>query len=284
MDSGFTRALTEAGNTESVSELPTRTPPRFLLVLLLLAVAIPAVCSAGFTPRWQVGDWWETRSTVFKGKVGWRIAYPYRRYNIIRMAVVDGCSCYVLQVEYRRHRSEKGVSREEYYVRADGWIVVRQVILGRGRRGFETHLTWNFPGGQRGPNETSLCLPSFPLGEAVSTDSIPLPPHENDNSTRYLLVRTGTAESAVAASCLVAGDTQDEPVLRPSRGAVYSYWLESDCAPVQAGAGQRQRMEYSIQLWCKSQPWRLYDEREFSLYHRRVLSQSWLIASGHASK
>jgi hypothetical protein len=234
--------------TDTASVRVIRLHRRYLRISVLLAVATPALCFAAFTPHWQVGDWWLTRSNPISGKVGWRIMFEYRRYDVIRIDSVDSHPCYVLQMEYRQHPSDSGNLREEYYVRTDKWIVVRQLGFQRTNRGFERMLHWDFPRGQLETNECGLCLPHFPLEERPASRSLKLPP-QGDGTTHYVHERSATADSAVVTVCLDAGDTPAEPVLRPAGGVVYSYRIESD-----PSAAIRRRA-YSSQLWCKSQPW-----------------------------
>jgi hypothetical protein len=124
----------------------------------------------------------------------------------------------------------------------------------------------------------NLCLPPFPLGEKPTNRYYPLPKRKGDPAARYFRDESTTADSALVTKFLDADDDPPtEPVLRPLGSVIYFYHIESDPNPA------TQRRTYSSQLWCKNQPWSLYDERQLP-YPWVIVQKSWLIASGHAGK
>ncbi len=266
-----------------VTAVLSRLLAKYVPAVLPLALGILSVHCASYTPRWRVGDWWVTRSSdCGLDKVGWRLGYPYRRYDITRMATIDGQRCYVVQIEYRHGSMEPGDTREEHYVSAVDWAVLRQVTLMKDCGEFGPVLTWNFPHGRRWPGELDLCLPWFPVDGNRTTETLSF---QNDPidlyGRRYLYVQDTRAESSSVVRCLEAGDAPAEPVLRPSQGIVYSCRLEAEAPPDSA----TEERESSVQLWCAGYPWRLYDERRFPYSgYEGIVLRSWLIACGHSDK
>jgi hypothetical protein len=246
---------------------------------LLLAATSTKLCLASFAPQWQVGDWWVTKSNHISGKVGWRLMYDYRRYDVIRIDSVGGHPCYVLQVEYRDYTTTPGNLRDAYYVRMDNWAVVRQIAYSRGNRGFEEMSHWDSPRGQVEYIEAGPSLPHFPLSGKPTSRRIPLPRRDGGTVPRYFRDSSATADSTVVTQWL--DEDRDAPfvrVSRPSGVAYYLYHIESDANRA------TQRRSYSNQIWCKNQPWRLYELRQLDYSPFTITQKSWLIASGHAGK
>jgi hypothetical protein len=97
-----------------------------------------------------------------------------------------------------------------------------------------------------------------------------------------------SADSALVKRLLDEGDTTGGRVVRPT-GEVFAVRSEMGgnlgLGPL-PGPGES-RITQSFQLWCKDQPWRLFEE--LVLYRgekrvRSVVEWSWLISSGHSGR
>jgi len=244
---------------------------------LAVAVSLPALGIAQYTPRWHVGDWWivKTRMPSMSGH-GWQ--WQYERYDVLSVEKVDGRDCFVLLEKYGDTTSVCAGVRTLYYVRTDDFRVARRVEYYRQAGRLIGPVTTDYGQGMLGTLPGAL-LPLFPLDDAGVPDSTfrYFKPQSAD-----LRQFTGQADSASLRGCLDdPGPSYGHPV--PLRGGRVFSVLSEMGAPGEAGR-PKVPDTYTLQLWSEDYPWCIYGE--WGQYKPRgggVRSSSvrnWLIACG----
>jgi len=258
-------------------------------VLTVLAVATFGLAASpakpkGYAPKWRVGDWWVTKTQVpsVTGH-GWR--WQLNRYDVLSSERVAGCGCLVLQVKFGDTTPTRDGARYIYYVRADDYVVIRQVEYSWQAGSLVGPTTFDFPEGVFGDLVFGQQLPQFPLGIAAPRDSTF---YRRGSGLGMANVRqfAGAADSASLAGYLGDPEPRAGAPVKPRGSKLFSVLSEWG-APRESG-GPDMPYTYSLQLWCGAYPWRLYSEwgkywpRGSST--RRASRRSWLIASGHKEK
>jgi len=259
------------------------------LAVAAFGLAASPVKPSGYAPKWQVGDWWMTK-TFEDSHTGWGRTWRYTRYDVVRMAKVGGHSCFLLITRTADRYGDGGNDTVFSFVRADNWLVVRgEFSLGKAR----AHSVENAPHGRPGLyGMGSQRIPMFPLRLDDPDTSFKLLQCD-DGGFAELREISSVADSSLAKRLLDDGDTLSVTglfakmkaystrvrALRP-KGAVYQVRKE-----IGGDLGtDNSRISQSLQFWTNDQPWRVYEE---SVQYdglkptRRVVSRTWLIAVGH---
>lgn len=237
-----------------------------------------------YVPAWKAGDWWVTKvwQQIENGSSLWHL----ERYDVDVIAKVDTSDCFVLKERLQSYKGTVMQVGSDIYVRRSDLRVVRRVTFGYGNDRRLLADTSNYPSGQFGPLAGGEPrLPRFPLRLGGKADTVFRPRQRNDSS---MLVRemAGVAAPAVVKRLLDDGDTTDRRVVRPA-GKVYEARCESSSELQSDSTPATKRITQSLQLWCKEQPWRLYEE--LAQYDgpqpiRSVVERTWLVASGHTAQ
>jgi len=252
---------------------------RAVLTALAVAVCLPSIGSAQYTPTWHVGDWWVIR--IWEPSTSGKWVWHHKRYSIVGVEKVGKRDCFVLETRYQGPKGQLARTKNVFYVRTDDWLVVRRVTT----RTFNDTLcppaTYDCPLGLFGPVQGGEPrLPRFPLRLGVQDTTFKL--QRRDDGFAELREISSLADSALVKRLLAEGDTAGERVVRPT-SVVYQVRnevggdLETD----------NRRIVQSLQLWSDDQPWRLYEELvqyDGPKPVRRVIERSWLVASSRGER
>jgi hypothetical protein len=258
-------------------------------VLLALAVValVPSLGTAQYTPKWQVGDWWITKTWWYRETGhGSSWEWKYLRYDVAGINKVGQNDCYVVEIRGDRQPKIEGVGDPGIvmYVRTDNWRLVRREMarfFGGKRIAPDVYDT---PRGLVGPFVSEPRLPKFPLQlmnpdtAFKMEDSICLP--------AYLREISRPADSALVRRLIADGDTGDTRGIRPT-GAVFEVRCEMAGNMVPGSKTGPRDITQSLQLWSDDLPWRAFEElAEYGDRNsaRRVIDRSWLIAVGKRQK
>jgi hypothetical protein len=252
-----------------------------IAVLSLVACArqFTTVGKTGYTPKWQVGDWWVVKTFEQSdfGFDGW--AWNQTRYDVARIEKVGGRDCFVLET---RHQGPQGMLSgpwQVFYVRRDDWLVIREVTT-TFHGGLRRPVTTNYPLGLSGPLPSEPCLPRFPLQPASSDTAFRF--RRLSHVSAWLREISGVADTALVHRLLDEGDAAGGRVLRPA-GAVCQVRSELGGNLDPNPRGGERRVVQSLQFWSEGLPWRVYEEQVLYLGQkpiRELVERSWLVAKG----
>jgi hypothetical protein len=251
-----------------------------LLALAVLALA-PSLGVAQYAPKWQVGDWWITKTfkESHNGWLGW--VWQYTRYDVVRIEKIERQDCFVLMTRTQGSRGEFGRDTIVLYVRVDDWLVVKQEIANTYNGEPRPRILRNAPLGLFGPFAMGEPrLPRFPLRLSDPDTTFKL--MKRDDGLVELREISRVADSALVKRLIDEGDSMGKRVVRPT-GIVYQVRDESG-----GDLGtDNSRIDQSLQLWSDDLPWRAYEERV--LYDgpkptRRVFERTWLVAASRQSR
>ncbi|MBM3314564.1 hypothetical protein FJY71_01795 [candidate division WOR-3 bacterium] len=247
---------------------------------LMMLVCLPAVSSAQYMPRWQVGDWWVIKTLEKYKSRNW--GWYHHRYEVLRMERVNGRDCYVL--ESRDPDGQPQGVRELYHIRTDSLLPIRQTHIWAQSNRLLPPAATDYPDGVPRIYTPDLQLPYFPLDTAYVRDTMfTCRPGEG-----YVRNVTRVADSVTVRRLLDTGDSCGERVPRPSGGPVYA--VRSEAAggppPLPPPPGRPWPMVWQTnQLWCDTWPWCVYEEHtaiDNRSGTRRLYSRSWLVRVGHS--
>jgi hypothetical protein len=252
------------------------------VVLLALAVAAlaPSLGVAQYTPQWQVGDWWVTKTWHKSASGEW--VWDRVRYDIVGVEKVGERDCFVLETRHQGTSGRLSSHTIVHYVRIDDRLVVRQVMTYTYKDKSRAD-TLDRPLGMFGPfRRGEARLPRFPLQPANDTDTV-FRLKQRDDCVALLREIPGVADSAMVRRLLADGDSDGERAVRPT-GVVYQVREEMGGNLEPGPLPGEKLITQSLQFWCDGQPWRLYEE--LVGYHgqdlkRFVVERTWLVASGH---
>ena len=248
-------------------------------VLLALAVALlaPSLGVAQYTPKWQVGDWWIVK--VWESSMGGDMQWLPNRYDVLGVEKVGGADCFVLQEKIADTTASRDGVRNLFYVRTDNWRIVRMDMYLRQAGKLLGRRTFNCPEGAFGPTPLHPRLPLFPLDTAGVQDSTfrDCPAISSWASLRQF---SGPADSALLNRYLNEPNPSGGRPVQPRGGAMFSVLSEM-------GAPRDSIVVpsvYSLQLWSRDYPWRLYEEQGQYAPDgtRQPRSRSWLVARGRS--
>jgi hypothetical protein len=250
---------------------------RIVLTALAVAASVPPVCVAQFTPQWHVGDWWVVK--VWESDLpGNR---PLERFDILGMDKVGGTGCYVLQAKMGDTTPSRDGERDVYYVRASDYLVIRKVeYLCQAGEPMRPRV-FDCPEGMFGPTPFHPRLPLFPLDSAARRDST-FRDYRTALSGASLRWFSGIADSALLRRYFSEPSTSGARLVQPLGGTMFSVLSEMgvrrDSVTVPS--------VYSLQLWSRDYPWRLYEENGQCAPDgtRHPRSRSWLVACGGAER
>jgi hypothetical protein len=253
---------------------------------VLTALCVTTLWGAGprqYAPHWQVGDWWVVKvwQQFGQGSYLWHL----ERYDVAGITKVGSSDCFVMKIRVQSSKGHLALAGSDFYVRRDDWRVVRRVTTRVYKDTLIAVDTANYPHGLFGPYSGEPRLPRLPLKLAGRADTLFKLRQRNDSS---VLMRElpRVADTALVNRLITDGDTTGRHVVRPT-GVVYQVRseMESDLkSDTEPGA---KRITQSFQLWCKDQPWRIYEELvqyDGPKPARWVAERTWLIASGHSDK
>ncbi len=258
---------------------------RIVLTVLMVAACVPSFGSAQYAPKWQVGDWWVTKTweESMSGKWVWH----YTRYDIAGVEKVDHHNCYVLEVRFQGSKGTLSKVNDLFYVRTDDWLVIRRKVTRMYNDTLLSPVTKDYPLGLFGPFLAGEPrLPRFPL--QLGNPDTTFKRQTRDDCAADLREISRSADSALVKRLLDEGDSTGGRVVRPT-GEVFAVRSEigGNLGPEPLPGPGESRITQSLQLWCADQPWRVFEE--LVQYNgpkrtRRVEERSWLIASGHAAR
>jgi hypothetical protein len=232
-----------------------------------------------FAPDWKVGDWWVTKVLqLFENK---SFLWHLERYEITDTVKVDNSDCFVLKIRLQSSKGHVSPVGSDFYVRRSDWRIVRRVKISVNRLKLLSADTTDYPSGHFGPLVGEPRLPRFPLQFGRRADTLQRLVINADSSVVVREV-AGRADAAMVQRVLADGDTTGRKVVRPT-GVVEVVRSEATGEPDSSGTPQRIQ---SLQLWCREQPWRLYEELvRYSGAEStgQVIEQTWLLDSGHAA-
>ena len=241
-----------------------------------------SLAQAQFTPQWQVGDWWVVKEqcpSVIDG-AEWQLQ-PWR-YDVLGIENVGGHDCFVLQKKVGDTTAAQSGVRNLYCIRMDDWKAIRRVRYSLRAGKLRGPSTVNYPKGMFGTGRSEPRLPLFPLDTAAVQDSA-FRRYEFPYHGPKLRQFCGLADSAVLNRYLSDPDTSRERPVQLGEGPLIVVLIEGG-APRDSSVVPA---TYSLQLWSRDYPWRLYEERGVYLPGtgvREADSRSWLIRCGHSEK
>jgi hypothetical protein len=247
-----------------------------LLALAVVALA-PSFAAAQYAPKWHVGDWWIVKvweSDMIGGK-----RWLCDRYDVLRVEESGGADCFVIQHRIGDTAASRDGVRDVYYVRTTDYRIVRKVeYLHQAGKPLGPRV-FNCPEGMYGPTPFHPRLPLFPL-DSVSTQDSGF--HDCHTAMSWASLRqfSGPADSALLSRHLVEPNPSGGCPVQLRGGTVFSVLSEMG---VRRDSITMPSV-YSLQLWSRDYPWRLYEEQGQYVPDgtRTPRSQSWLVACGHS--
>jgi hypothetical protein len=250
------------------------------LTLLLSGATAARGSSFTWIPTWKTGDSWMIKELVpsmsgLADAPEWR--FQNRTYDVQGTTKVGRTDCYVLEMQWGRWDERRPRAKSIYYLRRSDLKVVREDVYHLYDGKLQPPVRIDYGNGEDGPffMTGGPRWPRFPL------DSIP----QRDTVFRIFmdtsmsdLERQGVSRipATSAEHWLVAGDSAEDPALRSRDKVLFRVLMEegtydsSGITPV----------GYSLQLWSRDEPWRLYEE--WGSYRddaSRLSSREWLIQS-----